>query len=110
MFKNPFSFDGRIRRTEYCISFILMLIFRLLMEVFAEANEPAILVVLLVLLIPMMWFTLAQGAKRCHDLGKSGWWVIVPFYGFWLLFADGEQGLNEYGASPKHASDGMSAS
>lgn len=86
-----------------------MLIFRVAMELFIESNEPAIIMVLLVLLIPMLWFTLAQGAKRCHDLGKSGWWVIVPFYGLWLLFADGESGQNTYGVSPKLVSDGMSA-
>ncbi|AHM59958.1 hypothetical protein D770_08475 [Flammeovirgaceae bacterium 311] len=109
MFKNTFSFDGRIRRTEYCISFIIMLIFRVSIELFTESNEPAIIMVLLVLLIPMMWFTLAQGAKRCHDLGKSGWWVIVPFYGLWLLFAEGEAGQNRYGSNPKLVSDGISA-
>jgi uncharacterized membrane protein YhaH (DUF805 family) len=44
---------------------------------------------------------LAQGAKRCHDRGNSGIWQIIPFYGLWMLFADGDLGRNEYGANPK---------
>ena len=55
----------------------------------------------LIMLIPLAWFMLAQGAKRCHDRGCSGWWQLVPFYYFWLLFADGVPGSNEYGENPK---------
>ena len=53
------------------------------------------------LLIPVYWFTWAQGAKRCHDRGNSGWFQIIPFYGLWMLFGDGEIGDNEYGSNPK---------
>ena len=51
--------------------------------------------------IPLLWFLYAQGAKRCHDLGNSGWWQIIPFYIFWLLFQDGQTGVNKYGNNPK---------
>ena len=49
----------------------------------------------------MLWFLWAQGAKRCHDRGASGWFQIIPFYVFWMLFADSNYGMNEYGANPK---------
>ena len=49
-----------------------------------------------------MWFQWAQGAKRCHDRNCSGWWQLVPFYALWMLFADGERGLNQYGPDPKN--------
>lgn len=51
--------------------------------------------------IPLIWFFLAQGAKRCHDRGNSGWYQLIPFYGFWMLFADGDAGVNNYGVNPK---------
>ena len=96
MFRNPFSFDGRIRRLEYGISFIIFYI-RNNIFVALATEEP----LLIILLIPSLWFTWAQGAKRCHDRGNSGFYQIIPFYGFWMLFADGDIGSNEYGENPK---------
>lgn len=100
MFTNTFSFDGRIRRTEYGISVLLYAFFATIINRIIEASNGDAFF-LLVLLIPALWFLWAQGAKRCHDLGNSGWWQLIPFYGFWLLFQDGQNGKNEYGENPK---------
>ena len=100
MFKNPFSFEGRIRRTEYGLSIIIMYAFAFIVGLFigfAELGEG----IMYVLLVPAYWFILAQGAKRCHDRGNSGWYQIIPFYGLWMLFADSDNGINEYGPNPK---------
>lgn len=52
-------------------------------------------------IIPIYWFILAQGAKRCHDRGNSGWFQLIPFYGLWMLFGDSYFGNNKYGENPK---------
>jgi uncharacterized membrane protein YhaH (DUF805 family) len=99
MFKNIFSFEGRIRRTEYGISFIIYFIAYLFIELIgggANGIKAALL-----LFIPVVCFFWAQGAKRCHDLGNSGWFQIIPFYVLWLLFQAGNPGINEYGVNPK---------
>lgn len=106
MFRNPFSFTGRIRRTEYGLSMIICFFINLFMQgivnVAAESDAAsALLILYLIMLIPYLWFIWAQGAKRCHDRGNSGWFQIIPFYGLWMLFAEGEVGTNEYGNSPK---------
>jgi uncharacterized membrane protein YhaH (DUF805 family) len=67
---------------------------------FVNASDSDITVCFL-LLIPSMWFMIAQACKRCHDRGNSGWWQLIPFYGFWLLFADSMPGINQYGENPK---------
>ena len=101
MFKNPFSFDGRIRRMDYGITFIIYLVLYVKILGLSDAGGAAGGLLTLIILIPMMWFVWAQGAKRCHDLDKSGWWQIIPFYFFVLLFQDGEPGINDYGHNPK---------
>ena len=58
-------------------------------------------IIYLVTLLPLLWIICAQGAKRCHDRGNSGWYQIIPFYFLWMIFAEGESGSNEYGESPK---------
>ncbi len=86
-----FSFEGRITRVEYGITILLfavIIVFQALIKI------PYIH-------IPILWVLWAQGAKRCHDIGKSGWWQFVPFFGLWMLFKDGDVGSNEYGEDPK---------
>lgn len=108
MFKNPFSFEGRIRRLEYGLSMLIyMLVYYTLFFISLSSPEssesPSVLkpILTLILVIPLIWFVLAQGAKRCHDRGNSGWWQLIPLYGFVLLFGDSEHGPNRYGPNPK---------
>lgn len=100
MFKNPFSFEGRIRRTEYGLSIIFYGIIAAILNVLMLSGGSET-VGFAFAYIPMIWFVLAQGAKRCHDVGNSGWWQLIPFYGLWMLFQDGESKSNDYGQNPK---------
>lgn len=104
MFAHPFSFTGRIRRLEFGLSVILCTIINRILNTEYEditANAIAQLITLL-LLIPQLWFIIAQGVKRCHDLGVNGWLVIIPFFNpFALIFKDGQFGNNMFGTNPK---------
>ncbi len=99
MFKSLFSFDGRIRRTEYGVSFIIYMVVAVVINAIIASSREAVFFGLAY--IPMLWFFWAQGAKRCHDVGNNGWWQIIPFYVFWLIFQDGQLGPNQYGDNPK---------
>ena len=96
-----FSFSGRIGRTAYGLSLIIctLLSILILTSILQTKGNTAFLVLLY---IPMGWFALAQGAKRCHDLGNSGWFQWIPFYYLVLLFGKGDKEANYYGESPKH--------
>lgn len=98
MFKNPFSFEGRIKRTEYGISFIIYVIIAVIVNAIIQ-NGNSVLFGLAY--IPMLWFFCAQGAKRCHDMGTSGWYQIIPFYILWMLYPDSDSKENNYGDKPK---------
>lgn len=100
MFKNLFSFEGRIRRTEYGISFIIYIVIAVIINLMIEETRGNA-GFLAFAYIPLLWFLWAQGAKRCHDVGNTGWWQLIPFYGFWLLFQEGDVMSNKYGENPK---------
>lgn len=44
---------------------------------------------------------LAVGIRRMHDVGKSGWYLLIPVYSFILAITEGEKGDNQYGPDPK---------
>lgn len=108
MFQNPFSFEGRIRRLEYVLSILLYFIFisvtvvaLLTAGIIDQTESNKNMLIIYLACSPAIYFMIAQSAKRCHDRGNNGWWQLIPLYGFWLLFADGEIGDNSYGPNPK---------
>lgn len=104
MFKAPFSFTGRIRRKEFGISFLIYFVAGVSLEfglMFGQQVGDSGGLILLLCLVPIVWFMLAQAAKRSHDIGNSGWWVLIPFYAIILLFAESNPGPNQYGDNPK---------
>ncbi|MDB5257570.1 MAG: hypothetical protein JWM14_2265 [Chitinophagaceae bacterium] len=91
MFKAPFSFNGRIERAEYILSFVIYIVILVTVSSFNEENP-----ILGLIIIPFIWFLWAQGAKRCHDIDRSGWYQIIPFYFFVLAFTKGHPGRNRF--------------
>jgi uncharacterized membrane protein YhaH (DUF805 family) len=49
----------------------------------------------------LIGFLLIQGAKRMHDINKSGWYFLIPVYNIYLTFLNGTVGSNDYGVDPK---------
>ncbi|MDO5978583.1 DUF805 domain-containing protein [Flavivirga spongiicola] len=100
MFKNPFSFSGRIRRLEYGLTYLFCISTLILFSSFIEASDFSDSIFSLFVLIAY-WILLAQGSKRCHDLGNSGFYQVIPFYILFMLFNDGQNNENKYGLNPK---------
>jgi uncharacterized membrane protein YhaH (DUF805 family) len=105
--KNYAQFSGRARRTEYWMFVLVNLIISVgITVVEAMIGSPGYIGILynLAVLIP----SLAVGARRLHDTGRTGWWMLiclVPIIGIIVLFVfmafDGDANENQYGINPK---------
>lgn len=100
--ENYANFNGRARRREYW-GFILFnsIVSNVLTFTFASIDETLALVgtiYSLAVIVP----TIAVAVRRMHDVGKSGWFMLIPIYNFILAVTDSEEGTNEYGPNPKN--------
>ena len=72
LFSHPFSFNGRIRRTEYGILIIIYVVFVFVKEFCKEMMETGQgglwIMLSLALSVILAWFSFAQGAKRFKDV------------------------------------------
>lgn len=100
--KNYVSFSGRARRKEYWMFFLINIIITYGIMGIGMALESTSVMMLanlysLALLLP----SLAVAVRRMHDVGKSGWFILIPIYNLILLCTNGNIGSNEYGPDPK---------
>lgn len=126
----PFSFKGRIGRVQLILSYVVGFVawfasFLLLLDIEAldfllfctelpdcllfciehPDENGGVNLLILACTVAFFWFLYAQCAKRCHDLGKSGAWMFVPFWNVLLFFAEGEEQDNQYGQGTATGSD-----
>src|SRR3954469_10399177 len=103
MFKNIFSAKGRIRRTEYGLSWVISFTVFMLIVYWTD-TLPKNSDLILLTLIPFLgicYFMIVQGSKRCHDLYQKGSWQFIPFFIIPMLFKEGKRRDTRFGADPK---------
>lgn len=97
-FSNAFikyaTFEGRARRKEYWYFALFSFIINFLLALFFA---PLSLISQVALFLP----GIAVGVRRMHDVGKSGWYILIPIYNLILFFTNGDDGQNDYGSDPK---------
>lgn len=89
-------FEGRARRSEYWYFALFSGIISGVLTV--GLGEGASGLYSLGVFIP----TLAVGVRRMHDVGKSGWYLLIPIYNLILACTEGDRGSNYYGLDPKN--------
>ncbi len=125
MFKKYAKFNGRSRRSEYWFAtlanfLVIMIAYMLMIPAIVESANTgymsdgmAVFMALVALAIfgysiAVMIPGLAMGVRRLHDVGKSGWFMLlglIPYIGGIILFVfmvqDSQPGANQYGTNPK---------
>lgn len=106
-FKKYAEFNGRARRKEYWMFTLFNAIFSFAIGVVGGLISFEFLgsIYSLVVLIP----SIALGVRRMHDVGKSGWFLLIPIYNLILAVTEGDRGENNYGPDPKASSMGEEA-
>ena len=72
------TFSGRAARSEYWWFFLFQVLALLVSSLLGETANS---IVALLLLLP----ALAVGARRLHDVGRSGWWQLLMLTGIGYL-------------------------
>ena len=96
------DFNGRARRSEYWYFALFNVLISFAIEfISALIGLPSLgSLYSLAVLIP----GIAVAVRRMHDVGKSGWFVLIPIYNLILAVTDGDAGDNKYGPNPKESS------
>ena len=113
--RNYAGFSGRARRKEYWMfvlfNFLFAVAAMVLDNVLGLTMKPMpygaiYLIYALAVLLP----SLAVAVRRLHDVGKSGWFLLIaliPIVGaIWLLVlfvTEGTHATTKYGPDPKEA-------
>jgi len=109
------DFSGRARRKEYWMFTLFNLIFIIVAMILDNvlgltAGELPYGVFYFLYALAVLIPGLAVAVRRLHDVGKSGWMILIaliPLIGaIWLLvlmLTDSNSGENQYGVNPKDA-------
>jgi uncharacterized membrane protein YhaH (DUF805 family) len=99
------DFNGRARRKEYWMFTLVNVIVSFVLGfVCGLIHLPWLAYIYaLAVMVP----SIAVAARRLHDVGKSGWFMLIsliPLAGLYLIYVlaqDGEARDNAYGPNPK---------
>lgn len=76
-FAKLFSFEGRIGRQEYWLTYLsLTVLYVLALYAVQQSKVLAVMLLALPLVIFYVWVSFAFTVKRLHDTGRSGWWLF----------------------------------
>jgi len=114
VFENYANFKGRARRSEYwyfALGNLILFIIAAVIDNVAGINFDPIPYGPIYLLVGLATFipSLAVLVRRLHDVGKSGWFLLlnlIPVVSLYLVYLvyikKGDVGDNQYGPDPKH--------
>lgn len=100
------DFEGRSSRSEYWYWMLFVWLLCMALTLVGASMDSGSLLDGLIMLF-FFFAHLSVAVRRLHDLGKSGWWVLlclIPFVGAVVLLiwyvTKGTDGPNQYGPDP----------
>jgi uncharacterized membrane protein YhaH (DUF805 family) len=110
------EFNGRARRSEFwwwvLFTFLLGIVAGIIDAILGTTNSTGTGLIGSIANLAVLLPSLAVGARRLHDTGRSGWWQLLWFVCIvgWIILivwlCQDSHGDNKYGASPKRNAAG----
>jgi uncharacterized membrane protein YhaH (DUF805 family) len=105
-YQNYANFNGRSRRRAYWYAYLYSGLITFGLSMFTSEVDPETLLVTYSPIYYIWVFAnlipgLAVAVRRMHDIGKSGWFILIPIYNIVLLATDSQPGTNNYGPAVK---------
>ena len=96
--QNYANFEGRATRSEYWYFFLFNLLASIILSIIGRTLNMSFIssIYALAVLVP----GIAVAIRRMHDVDKSGWYCLIPFYNLYLACIEGTKGTNQYGPDP----------
>ena len=115
--KNMTNFEGRASRSEFWWWYLAIVILAFIVNLVAwlisgagSFTNTLFTIIFIVVYVVVALATLAVGARRLHDTGRSGWWWLlwlaccvgpIILIIFWVT--PSQPGPNQYGVGPATA-------
>jgi uncharacterized membrane protein YhaH (DUF805 family) len=106
------DFSGRARRSEYwyfaLVNIIIGFVLGLVDSIIGTTSSGGFGILGGIYLLAILVPSIAVAARRLHDTGRSGWWLLIgliPIIGAIVLLVfvvqDSQPGSNQWGPNPK---------
>jgi len=103
-FSNYATFSGRAPRSEYWYWALFSFLLQIAANIIDVAATGGVIggLLSLALLLP----SIAVGARRLHDIDRTGWWLLIAFTGIGIILLivwaciKGTDGANRFGPDP----------
>ena len=106
------TFTGCAARKEYWMfvlfNIIVSIVIGIIDMILGTTRDNGMGILGIIYSLAVLLPSLAVAARRLHDTGRNGWWLLIgliPFIGAIVLLVffilDSQKGDNEYGPNPK---------
>ncbi len=91
------EFDGRASRKEFWFFVLFNMIICSAIQIITGRNSMLLQLYQLIIIVPII----ALAIRRMHDIGKQGWFILIPIYNIILYCKAGDSLINKYGTKPQ---------
>ncbi len=107
-----FNISGRCSRKEFWVSYFLYIPIGFLVVFFFSfvgyiiSDNFGNIIGDITSNILLIWSYVAlftSSIRRSHDIGKSGWFMLIPIYNSFLLLRSSQQNENDWGSPKPHS-------